>query len=380
VTTRRRLPLLLSALVAVAALVGASCSTVAPTALTVDGFSLSERDFMDQLESIAANQAYLDARAAQGSPVVPEGTNGATFSTAFTSQYLNERVSFVLAEQENEARGLEVTEADRRNAELLLSLNLSPNPGAGDASTADPEGLAVLDGFATSYRDALVEGVANVLVLRRDILDRASTEDGLRALYEAQADELGEQACVSHILIRAGTGQAPPTPEELAAARERVDAVADQLQGTANFAALAATSSEDPGSAGNGGDLGCAPQGSYIEAFDAAVWSQPVGEVGEPVETDFGYHLILVTKRGQLTFEDLRDQLSAAVEENSDALLNDWLRTAASEADVTVGPRFGRWAAEEGRVVPPQGAQSPVGAELDPALAELLGGGAPVGG
>jgi hypothetical protein len=55
VTTRRRLPLLLSALVAVAALVGASCSTVAPTALTVDGFSLSERDFMDQLESIAAN-------------------------------------------------------------------------------------------------------------------------------------------------------------------------------------------------------------------------------------------------------------------------------------------------------------------------------------
>ena len=108
------------------------------------------------------------------------------------------------------------------------------------------------------------------------------------------------------------------------------------------------------------------------------MWSQPVGEVGEPVETDFGYHLILVTKRGGITFEDVRDQLSAAVEENSDALLSDWLQTAASEADVTVGPRFGRWAAEQGRVVPPQGA-APAGGSLDPALAELLSGAPPAG-
>ena len=377
-TTRLRIPLALFALVVVAALVGTSCSTVTPQALTVDGYSLSERDFMDELASIAANQAYLDSRAQQGSPVIPAGTNDATFSTAFTSQFLNERVSFVLAEQENEARGLEVTEADRRNAELLLSLNLSPNAGQSDGATADPAGLAALDEFSDSYRTALVDGVANVLVLRRDILDRASTEEGLRALYAAREEDLSQQACVSHILIRAGTGQTQPTAAELEAARTRIDAVAAQLDGTRNFAALAAANSEDPGSAADGGDLGCAPQGSYIDAFDTAVWSQPVGEVGDPVETDFGYHLVLVTKRGDITFEDVRDQLSAAVEENSDALLSDWLQTAASEADVTVGPRFGRWVAEQGRVVPPQGA-APAGGQLDPALTELLSGAPPAG-
>ena len=95
--------------------------------------------------------------------MVPAGTNDATFSTAFTTQFLNERVSFVLAEQENEARGLEVTEADRRNAELLLSLNLSPNAGQSDGATADPAGLAALDEFSDSYRTALVDGVANVV-------------------------------------------------------------------------------------------------------------------------------------------------------------------------------------------------------------------------
>ena len=211
VTTRLRIPFVLVALVAVAALVGTSCSAVTPQALTVDDYSLSESDFMDELASIAANQAYLDSRAQQGSPVVPAGTNDATFSTAFTSQFLNERVSFVLAEQENEARGLEVTEADRRNAEVLLSLNLSPNAGQSDGATADPAGLAALDEFSDSYRTALVDGVANVLVLRRDILDRASTEEGLRALYAAREDDLRDQACVSHILIRAGSGQSQPT-------------------------------------------------------------------------------------------------------------------------------------------------------------------------
>ena len=124
--------------------------------------------------------------------MVPAGTDDATFSTAFTTQFLNERVSFVLADQENEARGLEVTEADRRNAELLLSLNLSPNAGQSDGAAADPAGLAALDEFSESYRTALVDGVANVLVLRRDILDRASTEEGLRALYAAREDDLSQ--------------------------------------------------------------------------------------------------------------------------------------------------------------------------------------------
>jgi hypothetical protein len=380
VKTTARTSLALLALLLTGALLGTSCGTVAPQALSVGSYSLSESEFMDQLASIADNQAYLDSRAAQGNPLTVQGTNDATYSTSFTAQVLNERVSFVLAEQEVEARGLEVTEADRRNAEILLSLNLSPNPQQSDGSTPDPQGLEVLDAFSDGYRTALVDGVANVLVLRRDILEGASTDEGLRALYESRQDNQEDQACVSHILIRAGTGQTAPTAEQLAAARTRVDALADQLRGTADFATLARAESEDPGSATAGGDLGCAPRGTYPDTFDEAVWSQPVGVVSAPVQTDFGWHLILVTKRGQLTFEDLRDQLASAVEQNSDALLADWLQSAAIAADdVTVNPRFGRWALEQGQVVPPPGAQAAAAAGLDPTLEDLLGGGAGTG-
>lgn len=373
--TTARTSIALLALVLAGALLSTSCGTVAPQALEVGSYSLSESDFMDQLATIAANEAYLATREAQGNPITVQGTNDATYSTSFTSQILNERVSFVLAAQEVEERGLEVTEADRRNAEVLLSLSLSPNPQQSDGTTIDPQGLEVLDAFSDGYRTALVDGVANVLVLRGDILDRASTEEGLRALYDARQDAQQDQACVSHILIRAGTGQTAPTAAELAAARTRVDAVSAQLEGADDFATVARASSEDPGSATAGGDLGCAPQGTYPDTFDDAVWSQPVGVVGAPVQTDFGWHLILVTKRGQLSFEDLRDQLASAVEQNSDALLSDWLQSAAVDADVTVNLRFGRWAGEVGQVVPPPGAQASATAGLDPALENLLGGG-----
>lgn len=375
-----RTPLVVLALVLVAALVGSSCSTVAPQALQVNGYSLSERAFLDQLASIAGNQAYLDARAAQGRAVVITGTNPNTYTTQFTAEFLNERVSFVLATQENAERGLEVTDADRRNAEVLISLNLSPNPARSDGTVADPAGLAVLDGFSSAYRDALVDGVANILVLRRDILDRAATDEGLRALYDAQQATAVDQACARHILVRAGNGQTRPTDAELAAALSRAQELRAQIPNADAFAASAVANSQDPGSAAAGGDLGCAPQGAYVAAFDAAVWSQPVGEIGQPVQTDFGYHLVLVTARGRLSFDQQRDSLAAAVEQNSDALLTDWLTAAAVQATVSVDPKFGRWDPETGQVLTPEGAQAPGGpAALPTELQGLLDGASPQG-
>jgi parvulin-like peptidyl-prolyl isomerase len=364
----------LLALVLAAALVGASCSSVTPQALSVGDWTLSEREFLDDLQSVADNQAYLDARAAQGQPVQLEGEVPGSWSTQFTAEYLQERVTFALAEQENERRGLEVTDEDRREAEVLLSQSLS-GAGASGTSSPDPAGVAILDGFSSSYREALVGGVANLLVLQDDIITRSQTEEGLRALFEAQQEETGgqEQACASHILVQAGTGQAAPTEQEYATALAEVQQIAAELEGGADFATLAEQRSDDPGSAAQGGELGCQPEGTYVTEFDEAVWSQPVGQVGEPVRTDFGYHLVLVTARGQLTFEDVRDQLAQAVEQNQQALLSDWLEAASGDAEIGVDPKFGRWDAEQARVVPPSAAQ-PAGGVVEDPLAGVLGG------
>ena len=338
--TNTRSSLALLALVLVAALVTASCSTVTPTALTVGGWSLSEEALIDQLDALT-----------------PESEQGNGWSTALASQLLNAQVLFQVASDEVAERGLEVSETDLRNAEVQLSAQFSPTGGQGDGTTADPAGLAVLDELSDDTRDELVRGYASFLVLGADILDRAASDEGLRELFEAQSQE--QRACASHILVQAGDGTAEPTEAQYAEALAEIEAIAGRLDGTSNFGALAAEVSDDPGSASAGGELGCAPEGAYVPEFDEVVWSQPVGVVSEPVRTSFGYHLVLVTARGEVSFEDARSQLARAVQQNGQAIVGDALGGLLTEADVSVDPKWGQWDAETGQVLPPAGAQPP---------------------
>jgi len=66
-----------------------------------------------------------------------------------------------------------------------------------------------------------------------------------------------------------------------------------------DFADLAAEYSDDPGSGANGGDLGWARQGAYVSEFDEAAFSLPVGEISEPIKTQFGYHILQVIERDE---------------------------------------------------------------------------------
>ena len=96
---------------------------------------------------------------------------------------------------------------------------------------------------------------------------------------------LVEQARARHILIATSEGS---DPAELKAEAEEL---LSQLKAGADFAALAAEHSDDPGSGATGGDLGWAPRGVYVTPFDEAVFSMTVGEL-RIVETDFGFHII----------------------------------------------------------------------------------------
>jgi hypothetical protein len=356
VKTPPRTLLALLSLVLVAALVGSSCSSVTPQALSVNGWSLSERDFLDVLDALAEDGAT-------------------SYDTRTSSSLLNAMVQLAFARQEAERRGLEVDETQRRNAEVQLSYQLSPSPGQFDGSAPDPAGQAVLDQLPSNVRNDLVDGFAALQAVGSDVLDRSATDEGLRELFDAQEDLAGDRACVSHILIQAGDGASAPTEEQYAAALAELEQVRGRLQGTANFGALAAEVSDDPGSAAAGGELGCAPQGAYVEEFDQAAWTQPLGVVSEPVRTDFGYHLILVTARGEITFEDARAQLARAVQQQGSTIVGNWLQSELRQADVSVDAKFGRWDAQAGQVLTPAAAEAAPGSgATDADLAELLGG------
>ena len=184
----------------------------------------------------------------------------------------------------------------------------------------------------------------------------------MRRLYDASGDKYkGEQVCASHILIFAGTGQgqSTPTDAEYAQSLAKITQIQSQLKGTSNFADLAKANSDDSGSGANGGDLGCNPRGAFVPEFDDAAWNQPIGVVGKPVKTQYGYHLILVRVRGELSFDAVKDDLAASLKSNLSSLLAAELSDVAAGVQIGVDGRYGQIIVNSGSIVAPSGATSP---------------------
>lgn len=141
-------------------------------------------------------------------------------------------------------------------------------------------------------------------VLRQTMIERAvreaTTDEALRAAYEelkAQPDFAVEEVTARHILVE--------TEEE---AKEVIAA----LDEGADFAELATERSSD--AAARGGELGTFRRGSMVPPFEEAAFAlEPGSYSSEPVQTQFGYHVILVEKKESVdpSFEEVSDQLRA---------------------------------------------------------------------
>jgi peptidyl-prolyl cis-trans isomerase D len=117
-------------------------------------------------------------------------------------------------------------------------------------------------------------------------------EATLRARYEEQRArfESPEQRLVSHILVAVGSDADADAQK---AAQEKAAAIATEIQGGADFAAIARERSDDVGSRATGGDLGWVEKNGVLQpAFESALFGMGAGEVSQPVKTDEGYHVI----------------------------------------------------------------------------------------
>ncbi len=110
-----------------------------------------------------------------------------------------------------------------------------------------------------------------------------------------------------------------PNAESLTrgATLRKAEGTLTRLRRGADFDALAAQLSEDPGSRADSGYLTPGPRGRFVAAFDSAGWSLGPGEMSGLVETPFGYHII---RRPPLT--EARDRLSSYLEERAGVLLD----------------------------------------------------------
>lgn len=141
---------------------------------------------------------------------------------------------------------------------------------------------------------------------------RPADDAAARAFYDSHLEDF-QEVTARHILIRTQGSQAPlrPGQKELtdAEALQKAKDLRAKIIAGASFADIAKADSDDTGSGANGGDLGAFTKGKMVPEFEKAAFSQKIGEVGEPVKTQFGYHLILVEKRETKPFEAAKAEI-----------------------------------------------------------------------
>jgi peptidyl-prolyl cis-trans isomerase D len=120
-------------------------------------------------------------------------------------------------------------------------------------------------------------------------------EQDIKTYYEQNLQRLSgqEQRRASHILINAPKDASASDREK---ARAKADALlADVRKDPKSFAQLARKNSDDPGSAANGGDLDFFAKGAMVKSFEDAVFGLKKGEISAVVESEFGFHIIMLT-------------------------------------------------------------------------------------
>ena len=144
---------------------------------------------------------------------------------------------------------------------------------------------------------------------------------------------LVEQIHARHILMR------PNEVQDDATTRQRLGGLRERILAGEDFGALASVTSEDPGSATRGGDLGWAVPGTYDPQFEEVLASLAENEISEPFRTQFGWHIVqLLGKRTHDQSDELRRQrvLTALRESKVDEETELWLRRMRDEAYVEI--------------------------------------------
>ncbi len=141
------------------------------------------------------------------------------------------------------------------------------------------------------------------------------TAEDLQTWYDRNKSRFTHQDEVRarHILLKI---PADATPEFETAVSTRIQEIRKEITEGLDFAEAARKYSEDPGSAGKGGDLGFFERDTMVAPFSDAAFSLEPGQISEPVKTQYGYHLIKVEEKRAAhteTLDDVREEAESAI-------------------------------------------------------------------
>jgi peptidyl-prolyl cis-trans isomerase C len=258
---------------------------------------------------------------------------------AMIQQIMPTLVDFEIAKTYAEEQGITVSESDVNQEIETIKDQI--------AEEAQAQGMSV--GREEAFQQALQQAGLTEEELRAQLRDQIlpvqkvqervagdaeASQEEVERFYEENKEAqytTPEQRCARHILFNKDQ-------------RTKAEEVKGQLQNGADFAELAREYSQDPGSAENGGDLGCLGQGETVPNFEEALFNAEQGEIVGPVETEFGYHVIEVTDIRQQSTQPLsevegqiREQLSADIQAQE---FSSWIQKQKEQRDVKYLPGY----------------------------------------
>lgn len=196
--------------------------------------------------------------------------------------------------------------------------------------------------FITTLGKAGLDPGDYLRMLRQDVTVNQISEQQLKDIpepeesavadfYQQYPDKMKRKGRVraTHILVKSDAGSRDQALEKIN--RLKSEATAD------NFAELAQKNSDCPSSTG-GGDLGYFRRGDMVSQFEEVAFSQPVGEISDPVETQFGFHLVKVLDREEdqaMTLEESKPQIVQFLKSQAGAeKLKGWVEGLRDQASI----------------------------------------------
>jgi len=295
----------------------------------VNGAPIKQGALDQGVQSIVSQYANLYKQMGQDFASMLVGADGFSMRLGIQAQALDRLVFDAIAKAEVASRGIAVTEDEldvefaKQYDAFLESNNLTEETLAAILTS---QGMTI-ETFKTTGRSNIREGL---LMKELQIAVAGTielTEDEIQTFWEKNSGNYStpEQIRASHILVKT---------------EDEAKAVLAQLEGGADFATLAKEKSTDTVSGQKGGDLDFFGRGTMVTEFEDAAFALQTGQRSGIVQTEYGYHIILVTDKKAATaptLTDVKDQVVAdAKQEIVDERSNAWYAEVMAAADVVV--------------------------------------------
>lgn len=218
------------------------------------------------------------------------------------------------------------------------------------ATSDDPKAISIklatsaikVDGADMGFRalsDIPTELAARITPLQTgQTTELINVRDGVHVLKLLERKQNDQKALVSqyktrHILIQ------PSEVVSLDRAKQMIDSLYNRATAGEDFATLAATYSNDTGSARDGGSLGWVSPGVMVPEFEQVMKETPVGQISKPFQSQFGWHILQVTDtRQQDMTKEVQERMARQIlgERLFDTEVDGWMRELRANAYVEI--------------------------------------------